>query len=121
MARRSPTLSHLFFADDSLFFLLAEVRICVVLIKIFEDYCRATGQQVNFEKSSLFFSHNTKLKVKEEICSMLNIPEDNNPGKYLCLPTIWGRSKQQSLSFVKEKVMTKVKGWKQHTLNSAEK
>lgn len=37
------------------------------------------------------------------------------------MPTIWGRFKQQALNFVKEKVMTRVKGSKEQLLTSARK
>lgn len=63
------------------------------------------------------FSPNTPSCVREEICSSIRIPETQNPGKYLGLPTVWGRSKHEALNFVKERVMAKVKGWK-HSLLS---
>lgn len=36
---------------------------------------------------------------------------------YLGLPVLWGRSKAESLAFVKDRVCAKVQGWKQELLS----
>lgn len=55
LARKAPVLSHCFFADDAILFLKAESINCKILRKILEVYCKASGQLVNLEKSSIFF------------------------------------------------------------------
>ncbi|KAF7833093.1 reverse transcriptase [Senna tora] len=66
LARYGPVLSHCFFADDALFFMRACKEECVVLKGIIADYCLASGQEVNFDKSYIYFSNNTPDDVKEE-------------------------------------------------------
>ncbi|KAI5328447.1 hypothetical protein L3X38_027844 [Prunus dulcis] len=44
---------------------------------------------------------------------------DYDPGKYLGLPTMWGRSKKEALQFVKEKLLRKLSRWKQSLLSQA--
>ncbi|KAH0974907.1 hypothetical protein GBA52_016806 [Prunus armeniaca] len=44
-----------------------------------------------------------------------------NPGKYLGLPTMWGRSKREAMNYVKETMMGKVEGWKQKLLTQADR
>lgn len=56
---RGPKISHLFFADDSLIFCQATSEECSNFLKILENYKKAFGQQLNREKTSLFFSRNT--------------------------------------------------------------
>ncbi|ONI21342.1 hypothetical protein PRUPE_2G060500 [Prunus persica] len=46
LSRGGPELSHLFFADDSLFFLQATPPNCSALKSIIECYCSASGQEV---------------------------------------------------------------------------
>ncbi|VVA20590.1 PREDICTED: reverse mRNAase [Prunus dulcis] len=42
-----------------------------------------------------------------------------NPGKYLSLPTIWGRTKTEALAYIKERIMKKIGGWKHNMLSQA--
>lgn len=88
-----PLISHILFANDSLFFLRATDENCRKLMDLFADYCMASGQSINYEKSSLFFSTNTQVKLSMAICEILKVSSIVNPGKYLRLPSIWGRSK----------------------------
>lgn len=44
-----------------------------------------------------------------------------NPGRYLGLPTEWGRNKTSTLDWIKERVMSKLQGWKKGLLNQAGK
>jgi hypothetical protein len=43
LSRNCPGVSHLFFADDSLYFLKANAQNCQVLNKILLDFCAASG------------------------------------------------------------------------------
>ena len=62
-----PKLSHLFFADDSLIFYKASIQECNSLQRILEVYEKASGQQLNRAKTSLFFNSNTSRDVQKEI------------------------------------------------------
>ena len=54
------SVSHLLFADDSLIFTKATVVDCKHLKTISDRYTTASGQFFNLDKSSMFFSGNTK-------------------------------------------------------------
>ena len=64
---RGPNISHLFFADDSLIFCQATKEEYSTLISILEKYEQASCQQLNQEKTSLFFSKNTPQEVQEDV------------------------------------------------------
>ncbi|XP_050249071.1 uncharacterized protein LOC126696357 [Quercus robur] len=104
--------THLFFADDSLLFYKASEQECHKLIEILELYEAASGQKVNAEKSSVFFSHNTPQERRCEVLDILGPMQDTRHGKYLGLPSIIGRSKTEVFAEVKEKVGRKLARWK---------
>ena len=67
MSKGGPCLSHLFFADDSLIFCKATMEECEVLQRVLSTYEKASGQQLNRSKTSLFFSLNTVKEIQDEI------------------------------------------------------
>ncbi|BBH03133.1 Ribonuclease H-like superfamily protein [Prunus dulcis] len=117
--RSGPTLSHLLFADDALFFIRGNTQNCRHMRLLLDGYCRAFGQQINFGKSSLFFSPNTPASISTQLGAILGMTMVDDPGKYLGLPTMWGRSKKEALQFVKEKLLRKLSRWKQSLLSQA--
>ena len=67
VCKRSPHITHLFFADDSLLFCNATIEDCEEIQRLLLVYEKATGQQVNRQKTSLFFSPNTAMEIQEDI------------------------------------------------------
>lgn len=119
LSQSGPVLSHCFFADDVVFFVQAEKNNCLVLKKILEVFCGASGQQMNLDKSCVFFSANAKPELQEEISNAVGISASANPGKYLELPVYWKRSKVAALNFVTSKIGMRLQGWKQKLLTYA--
>ena len=109
--------SDLFFADDSLFFCKAEsaeVSKFVEVLKLFEA---ALGQKINMDKSSVTFSQNTPVETIREVLEILGPMDELRQGKYLGLPSIIGKSKNQVFAEIKEKVGKKLFGWKEIMLS----
>jgi len=71
--RGSPAISHLLFADDSFFFCKANRQECEVILQILKDYERASGQQINFLKSSIQFGHEVPESARLEVQQVLGI------------------------------------------------
>ena len=89
--------------------------------EILGKYERASGQKINSEKTSLFFSNNTSNVSKEEIKNLLGVAEIKEYERYLGLPTVVGRKKKASLNFIKDRVWGKLQGWKEKLLSQAGK
>ena len=68
--RRAPPISHLLFADDGLIFYKANMSECNKVQKVLKDYEAASGQWMNREKTSLFFSKNTRMEIQNSIKSL---------------------------------------------------
>lgn len=109
MSRDRPTVSHLFFANDSIFFLKATEENAEVLKCIIDQYCLASGQEIRMSKSSLFFSSNTREINRTCLCNCFGIDPTVRPGKYLGLPTEWRKSKSEALGYAKYKILLKLK------------
>lgn len=119
ITRQCPTLSHLLFADDVLLFLKAEVSECQKVLDILSTYCEASGQMINFDKSSVQFSSNVSPTLCSSICAMSGLKVSHPSAKYLGLPSFWGRSKAEAYEFLIEKVVSKLQGWKMKLLSQA--
>jgi hypothetical protein len=69
-SKKGPTLSHFFFADDSLILCKANSVEWRRLTKILDKYEAASGQKLNKEKTSIFFSRNTSPEKRMEITQL---------------------------------------------------
>ena len=70
MCRQALLVSRLLFADDCIVFCNTSMKEGLRVTKILKDYERESGQKLNREKNSLFFSKNTSVEVKEEVKDM---------------------------------------------------
>ena len=118
---RGPRISHLFFADDSLIFERATVKECSEIQRVLQVYEESSSQQLNRNKTSLFFNHNTANGVKETIKAMFGAQVIKPHESYLGLPSLVGRSKRNTFTQLKQRVSNKLAGWKEKLLSSAGK
>jgi hypothetical protein len=118
-SKRGSRLSHLLFADDSLFFCKAnqvEWRRVLRLLGLYEG---GSGQKINLQKTSIFFSRNTSLERRQEILALSGLSEATCCDTYLGLPTLVGRSRIQSFSRIKDRVWKRLNDWKVRFLSQA--
>ncbi|KAA3462149.1 reverse transcriptase [Gossypium australe] len=109
-SRSGPQISHLLFADDCITFGEATERGAGLLKQILQEYRRYSGQIVNFEKSTVFFSSNTGYEKKRMVSQLLGVRSSNDPESYLGLPKWWATAKgvftgARGISFVFQKNM----------------
>nr|GEZ82491.1 hypothetical protein [Tanacetum cinerariifolium] len=70
---------------------------------------KASGQTVNFEKSSDFFSPNTTSSLRDDICGNLHVHQMDSKAKYLGLPSMFDQKKAEMFGFLLDKVLQKMK------------
>lgn len=117
ICRGCPMVTYLFFADDSLLFCKVGTQECRKLMSILELYEVASGQNINADKSSIFFIHNTLFKFKSELLVIMGPMQDLKHNKYLGLPSVIGKSKMKVFTEVKDRDAKKLVGWKEKMLS----
>ena len=117
LCKNGPKISHLFFADDSLVFCRATMSDLHEIQAILSLYERASGQKLNREKTSIFFSKAVNVERRQEILDFLGVLEVKEYEKYLGLPAVVGRNKKESLRYIKERVWNKIQGWREKLLS----
>ncbi|XP_062085599.1 uncharacterized protein LOC133791697 [Humulus lupulus] len=121
VAQHAPSITHMFFADDSYLFCQATRGAAESVLTLLHLFETASGQKVNTSKSSIFFSPNTDTSSRTQICSILGMTEATEGSLYLGLPNIIGRNKNAILGFIKNKVISRIKGWEGKFLSRAGK
>uniref|UniRef100_A0A803Q947 Reverse transcriptase domain-containing protein n=1 Tax=Cannabis sativa TaxID=3483 RepID=A0A803Q947_CANSA len=111
ISRRAPSISHLLFADDSLIFCSADRDSCSSLRNIFLLYSIASGQVINFAKSSILFSPNTPQDIRSLFFATFDLEDRPFISKYLGLPQCLARSKYHSFAFLKDRVLSVLTNW----------
>ena len=119
LCKRGPKLTLLFFADDNLLFCKANPQECGNVLKILAEYEAVSGQKINREKTSLFFSKSTEDDTRQEIKRVLGVQEIKFYEKYFGLPSLVERGKKASFSYIKERVWRKLQGWEGKLLSQA--
>ena len=121
VARSAPVVTHLFFADDSFLFFRANQAEALVVKQILETYGCASGQLINFSKSSISFSANVQERAVSQICGTLDVNATEDHGTYLGLPSNIGRKKKAVFSYIRDKVRKRLQGWQSKLLSRARK
>lgn len=121
ISRRAPMISHLFFADDALFFLNATIKNFSEMKNIMAEFCSISGEMINLQKSYVIFSKNIHHRFKRILRSIIGVQDQPKLGTYLRCPIeVDGRSKE-AFSPLLEKITQKFSSWKFVNLSQAGK
>ncbi|GMJ14254.1 hypothetical protein HRI_005094600 [Hibiscus trionum] len=81
--RNGTPLSHLFFADDLIFYAKADMANAQVIDKILTDFGASSGHKVSKRKTQVWFSPNTDSHIRNSITTALGFEEWDASGVIL--------------------------------------
>ncbi|PNX95399.1 ribonuclease H, partial [Trifolium pratense] len=116
-----PLRCHLLFADDCFLFCRANVTEVNQLLRILHTYEQASGQEINLSKSEVFISRNISHVDKEDLSGILGVRHVLCTGTYLGLPSMIGRSKKNTFSYIKDRIWKRINSWRGRALSKAGK
>ena len=108
IANEAPRVSHLLFADDCYLFFKSTTSEAMVSKNVLKRYEAVSRNAINFNKSSITFSPDTEMEVKRRICEVLEVDAVDTPGRYLGIPMVVGRKKNEVFGFLTDKVKHKL-------------
>ncbi|XP_021744425.1 uncharacterized protein LOC110710441 [Chenopodium quinoa] len=121
VSRRSPAISHLFFADDAMLFFKASEESCLCVRDILHRFSRASGQCLSLQKSFVKFSPRVPLEIRDSMKRILSMSETQNMGTHLGAPIDIQGKKKLSFQFLVDKVREKIVSWASLRLSQAAK
>ena len=98
MSRGGSSISYLLFTNDNIIFYRASVLECDRVLKVLEDYERVSGQKLNKDKTSLYFSKNTGGHIQDQVKRKFRAEIVRHHEKYLRLPPLVGRGKRKAFN-----------------------
>ncbi|XP_010666689.2 uncharacterized protein LOC104883828 [Beta vulgaris subsp. vulgaris] len=121
IGRRGPTISHLFFADDSMFFFKASNDSCIALKAVIQRFCAISGQMLSFSKSFVKFSPNVPETAREEYKNLLGMETRDSLGTYLGAPIDFQGSRVQTFTHLLDKASSRITSWSDCSLSQPAK
>lgn len=116
-----PSITHLFFADDSLIFCRASEKDCWSLKGCLKAYEDASGQPINLHKSVFMASKNVGGVATKKLRQILEIKDESSIGDYLGMPSQNGRSKAKLFKRLSDKIGKALMGWKESLFSAGGK
>ncbi|XP_010518579.1 PREDICTED: uncharacterized protein LOC104793852 [Camelina sativa] len=112
-----PSIQHLLFADDSLFLCRATFQECSEFLACLQLYGRTSGQEINFQKSTITFGKKMDPYMKRIVGLFTGIEQEEGTSKYLGLPECFSGSKRALLNFITDRLKSRLGGWYEKTLS----
>jgi len=88
---------------------------------ILSNYEKCSGQTINKDKSEILFSASVTSDVKGSFLHHIGITSEVYNEKYFGLPVFIGKSKAKAFAFLKQKIWSRIQGWKEKLLSKAGK
>ena len=89
------------------------------MLKLLGEYESWSGQKINKDKTTVFFSKSTTDEAKSSIKNLFQVQKVKSYKKYLGLPSFVGRGKKANFNYIKKRVWRKLQGWEGKLLSQA--
>jgi ribonuclease HI len=90
-------------------------------MSILKTYEEASGQEINLAKSEVFFSRNISKEAQEDLSRIMGVRHVLGTGNYLGLPSLIGRKKKETFSYIKDRIWKRINSWRGRALSKAGK
>lgn len=121
ITRRSPGISHLLFADDSLLFFQCNTQQALVIRDILASYENCTGQLLSPGKCSILIGKQVPQADGDAVAAILGVTNTTFDEKYLGLPVSDGAMKNGRFQTIKEKAGKRLDDWSEKYLSAGGK
>lgn len=118
-SRGGAAVSHLFFADDILFFSEATEDQIDCIMEGLCCFCDASGQKISHSKLSILFSSNIPDHVRHSLIHRMGVPQATDLGKYLGHQILQHGRNNRANSHLLQRVRGHLEGWKTKCLSRA--
>ncbi|XP_054791396.1 uncharacterized protein LOC129297044 [Prosopis cineraria] len=98
---------------------VASLHQAEIVMQTIKCFYYSSGLKVNSDKTRVFYSHNVNHNRSREINSILGFMQTANLGKYLRVPLLHSRVKNDIFEEVVDKVKRSLSSWKVNSLSSA--
>ncbi|KAK5836733.1 hypothetical protein PVK06_012533 [Gossypium arboreum] len=116
-SRDGPRINHLFFADDALLFVRNKMSDIECLVNMLNTFSNISVQEINFEKSMVLFSPNTRRAQRTIFSDLLGMPVVEKLNNYLGLPIPIGKKKTEVFKDIINKLSCSINSWTKRLLS----
>ncbi|KAL9662694.1 hypothetical protein QQ045_027527 [Rhodiola kirilowii] len=111
------SITSLLFADDILIFTNGCKKSVENLMAIVQDFCDYSGQQLNNEKSFIFFPKKMRRARQKMLLDITKFHKGTFPITYLGVPLYTGCTKIDYFQSLEDKVRKRISGWMKNMLS----